>query len=175
MGRAVPCEAIAQRRLDREKTRGLGMSRFIVLFALLAILACSGCDQRFIDAIDSANRADANVVMDGPEALAWLKSNQNESALASNRFLGTENAVKFVRTLYAAGATKVVVPRDTIHDDEETVLGEGGPYADALVVTTPSDPDRRQAVVDLCRKELRREGFDSPEVATAEQIYLWWN
>jgi hypothetical protein len=151
------------------------MLRFVMPLAIVATLAFSGCDQSFVDAIGSDNHVDANVVMDGPEALAWLKSNQNESALASNRFLGTENAVRFVKALYAAGATKVVVPRDTIRDDEETVLGEGGPYADALVVTTPADPDRRQAIVDLCRKELRREGFDSPEAATAEHIYLWWD
>lgn len=151
------------------------MSRHWMFFAA-AVLIFSGCvDQRFLDAIGETRQADEHVVMDGPEALAWLKSNGNEAALASNRFLETENAVKYVEALYAAGAAKVVVPNDTIRDDEETVMGEGGPYADALVVTLPSDPELRKSVVDLCRAELRREGFDSPDVAAAPQIYLWWD
>jgi len=151
------------------------MSRFLFVVVAVAVTFFTGCDQRFIDAIGEANQIDAHVVLDGPEALDWLKANGNESALASNRFLETENAVKYVKALYAAGAVKVVVPKDTIHDDEEMVRGEGGPYADALVVTVPTDAGKRQAVLAMCRAELRREGFDSEEVESAPQIYLWWD
>jgi hypothetical protein len=155
------------------------MSRYSFRAALAMLLAFSGCvDQRILDAIAEAEKAEGQlqVQLDGPEALAWLKGNKNESALASNRFLGTENAVKFVKALYAAGATKVVVPKDAINSEEDTVSFEGGPYADALVVTLPTDDaDAREAVVQMCRVELRREGFDSPEVASSPSIYLWWD
>lgn len=151
------------------------MSRSTLLAAAATLVLSSGCDQRFLDALADGGSGDVQIEMDGPEALAWLTANQNESALASNRFLGTENAVAFVKSLYDAGAVKVVVPKDTIADDPDTVEGEGGPYADALVVTVPSDPARREAVVRICRAELRREGFDSPDVAASEQIYLWWD
>ena len=151
------------------------MSRYSMFLAGVAV-SFSGCvDQRFIDAIGEAETIGTDVVTDGPEALEWLKRNKNESALASNRFLETENAVKYVKALYAAGAVKVIVPKDTIHDDEDMVRGEGGPYADALVVTVPMEAGKRQAVVDMCRAELKREGFHSSEVETAEQIYLWWD
>jgi hypothetical protein len=45
----------------------------------------------------------------GPEALEWLRKNKNISALASNRFGPTEEAVKFVEELYALGAEKVII------------------------------------------------------------------
>jgi hypothetical protein len=151
------------------------MSRYLFIAVAVSVTLFTGCDQRFIDAIGEAKTIDAHVVMDGPEALEWLKVNKNESALASNRFLETPNSVKFVKALYAAGAVKVIVPKDTIRDDADTVSFEGGPYADALVVTIPTEPSKRQAVVDLCRAELKREGFDSEEVETAPQIYLWWD
>lgn len=155
------------------------MLRLSLLAALAIVFAFSGCvDQRVLDAIAEAENAEGQmqVQLDGPEALAWLKGNKNESALASNRFLETENAVKFVKALYAAGATKVVVPKDAINSDEEMVSGDGGPYADALVVTLPTDnAAAREAVVQMCRAELRREGFDSPEVASSPFIYLWWD
>jgi hypothetical protein len=152
------------------------MSRLSIFAAAAALLFVAGClDQRVIDAINETPDFGADVVLDGPEALAWLKSNKNESALASNRFMETENAVKFVEALYAAGAVKVIVPTDAIISDEDIVLDEGGPYADALVVTLPDEPGARRAVLRICRAELRREGFDSSDVAEAEQVYLWWD
>jgi hypothetical protein len=105
----------------------------------------------------------------GPEALQWLKKSENESALASNRFLETENAVKFVKKLYAAGATEVLVPDDAIVAEGETK------YADALVVKLPEDATRRQQVLDLCAPELAREGASVDEIGQETQVYLWWD
>lgn len=105
----------------------------------------------------------------GPEALSWLRANGNESALASNRFLETENAVRFVKQLYAAGATEVLVPDDAIvpEGDQE--------YADALVVKLPDDETERQRVLDVCAPELAREGGSVDEVGQETQVYLWWD
>jgi hypothetical protein len=113
---------------------------------------------------------------DGPEALSWLKDNRNESALASNRFGGTENAVQFVQSLYNAGALRVVVPRANITDDEDTLNWELGPYADAVVVELPKNADRREKVWAICAREIRREGFDPADGADDDgKVFLWWD
>ena len=57
------------------------------------------------------------LIKDGPEALQWLRSNGHEAALASNRFSSTAEAIAFVEQLYAAGASRVFIPADTIRDD----------------------------------------------------------
>jgi hypothetical protein len=111
----------------------------------------------------------------GPEALDWLRDNKNESALASNRFGETRNAVRFVEALYSSGARLVIVPAESINSDDDFVKGEGGPYADALLVSLPTDEDKRRAVIALCQKELKREGFKLEEGMSNEQIYLWWD
>ncbi len=105
----------------------------------------------------------------GPEALSWLRKNHNESALASNRFLETRNAIRFVQQLYGAGAQRVIVPAATIQNDGEET------YADALVVTLPADPAKRQSVWKLCAQELRREGGKPADQANEDQVLLWWD
>ena len=111
----------------------------------------------------------------GPEALSWLKQNKNESALASNRFEETENAIRFVQELYSAGAARVIVPENCIRSDEQTLQWERGPYADALFVTLPADEPQRKAVLAICAREIEREGFDPDQNLQGDLIYLWWD
>lgn len=105
----------------------------------------------------------------GPEALSWLRKNHNESALASNRFPETRDAIRLVQQLYSAGAQRVIVPAATIQNDGDET------YADALVVTLPADPTKRQSVWKLCAQELRREGGKPSEQADEDQVLLWWD
>lgn len=105
----------------------------------------------------------------GPEALGWLRANESESALASNRFMETSQAVQFVKKLYAAGAEKVLVPADSIRSDEVET------YADALVVTLPEDPVRREQVLAICNPEMTAQGGSPDELASENQVYLWWD
>jgi hypothetical protein len=105
----------------------------------------------------------------GPEARKWLRANESESALASNRFGETRDALQFVQQLYNAGAVRVIVPQTAIRkDDVET-------YADALVVTLPSDPAKRERVWKLCAQELRREGEKPGDSTTESHVLLWWD
>lgn len=105
----------------------------------------------------------------GPEAKKWLRQNDSESALASNRFGETRDALQFVQQLYAAGAVRVIVPQASIRkDDIET-------YADSLVVTLPSDPAKRERVWKLCAQELRREGENPGDSASEDHVLLWWD
>jgi len=99
----------------------------------------------------------------GPEALEWIRLNSNESALASNRFGPTLEAISFVEHLYALGAERVIIHQDSIRDDELTLSDEGGPYADALVVVLPSAPERREQISRICADEISGEGFDPSE------------
>jgi hypothetical protein len=55
------------------------------------------------------------------------------------------------------------------------VSGEGGPYADALLVNLPEDEGKRTAVIAICQRELKREGFKLEEAMSNDQIYLWWD
>src|SRR4029077_13073397 len=105
----------------------------------------------YIESVED-NRPLPSEYTQGPEALAWLRKSNNESALASNRFLQTHNAASFVKQLYSAGAERVIVPLTSITDDCVEV------YADALVVTLPADPGKRERVWKLCAAELKREG-----------------
>jgi hypothetical protein len=122
----------------------------------------------FEDSITGEPRLSAEDLR-GPEARSWLKTSENESALASNRFLETPNALRFVEQLYAAGAVKVIVPKSSIRDDGVEV------YADALVVTLPDDPAKRQQVWKLCAAEIKREGFDPGKPDASGHVFLWWD
>jgi hypothetical protein len=105
----------------------------------------------------------------GPEALSWLRKNASESALASNRFGETRNAVKFVQQLYNAGAARVIVPVAAIRSDEVET------YADSLVVSLPSDPAKRDRVWKLCAEEIQRNGDNPGRSPDEDYVLLGWD
>jgi hypothetical protein len=105
----------------------------------------------------------------GPEALNWLRENESESALASNRFGETQNAVEFVERLYKAGAARVIIPLASIQSDDVEA------YADAVVVSLPSDSAKRDRVWQLCAEELRRIGEYPGDSPDEDRVLLWWD
>ncbi len=112
---------------------------------------------------------------EGPEALEWLRTapNGDDNAFASNRFQGTDNAIRFVESLYAAGAERVIINQDNIVDE-----GGGDFYADALVVLFPRDPAARARVVKICKQEADREDGEESSAADWEEgdcAFLWWD
>lgn len=151
----------------------MNLLRTLLAAAVMLLVLVSGCGFP-IEAILAETQGEAAPIT-GPEALGWLRENKNISALASNRFGETQNAVRFVEQLYSSGARLVIVPEDTINTDDDTVKWEGGPYADALLVNLPPDEEKRQAVIEICQRELKREGFKLEEGMSADQIYLWWD
>lgn len=138
--------------------------RILILTALVLSTTLTGCGLQ----LGKPNPKE-KASYDGPEALQWLRQNKNESALASNRFLGTENAVRFVQQLYDAGAAGVIIPNDCIEQEPD------GPYADALAVKLPADAEKRKRVWEICAKEIKREGFSPKEQAGEDEIFLWWD
>lgn len=106
--------------------------------------------------------------LNAPEAKEWLKENRNKYALAGNRFAGTKDAIKFVDKLYELGAVKVVISKDSIYDEKERVKKEGGPYADAIVVTLPNSKFLIQSMVLKKRSLLSEMGLFSPK----QRLYL---
>jgi hypothetical protein len=139
-------------------------TRSLLPCVLILSLSAAGCG------IPTEPRMKEKMNPEGPEARQWLRQNKNESALASNRFLETANAVRFVDQLYAAGAERVLVPEECITPEEPD-----GPYADALVVKLPADPAKRKKVFAMCAKEIKREGFDPDESTDGEWVFLWWD
>jgi hypothetical protein len=94
----------------------------------------------------------------GPEAKGWLEINGQAAALASDRFGSTQEALEFVNALYAAGARRVIIPSDSIRDDE-VERAQGGPYADAVIIEL--DPGKDSAeVLRLYKQEALSEGHD---------------
>lgn len=107
------------------------------------------------------------------EARAWLARNTNPSALASNRFESTEQAQAFVERLYGEGALAVYVTN--VMDEAERIAEEGGPYADAVVVVLPLEPERRAALFRMVSTEIRREGFEPERDSGQAELFLWWD
>ena len=113
-----------------------------------------------------------------PEARQWLSTNNNQySALAGNRFASTAEALAFVGRLYGAGAVKVTIPRDAIYDDERRIREEGGAYADAIVVTLPTEGSAREVLINIARQEALARGmaFDPTTDISRNNILIWWN
>ena len=115
----------------------------------------------------------------GPEARQWLRQNQNASALASNRFGASEEAIKFVEEIYALGAEKVIIPQPCLRDDEQTLQYEEGPYADGLTVFLPKVSSARKALLERCYEEAENEGFGdenfNPDSYNEDFVFLWWD
>lgn len=136
----------------------------ILLLVLWISTGCSGT---------SADAADPRLVtMDRMPALAWLRSNRNESALATNRFGGTSTAIAFVNRLHSAGAIEVYVA-DPLAEPER-IREEGGPYADTLVVALPTDPEQRAELFAIFAAEAASEGFDPSRDIGQSMELLWW-
>lgn len=105
-----------------------------------------------------------------PEARAWLASNYNPSALATNKFQTTARALAFVYDLYAAGAKEVLI--DNIMADIRP--GDGGPYADSLIVRLPDDSRQRWKLIERCLAEAEGEA-DGTCDQRGDSLYLWWD
>ncbi len=109
------------------------------------------------------------------EAVDWLETNFNPSALASERFESTADALDFVRVLYGAGAKKVSVIN--VMDEPWRLLEEGGPYADTLVVALPTDNGRREALMAIYLEEVASRGCNEGDTASGVRkdclVFCW--
>lgn len=111
-----------------------------------------------------------------PEALEWLKNNNNPSALASDRFGDTINAIKFVEKLYELGAVKVSV--DCIWDEPDRIEREGGAYAVSLLVELSNDIEKRERILEVYNKERESNGInEGEEFEECDEHILgfWWD
>jgi hypothetical protein len=104
------------------------------------------------------------------EARAWLRSNSNSSALATNKFDNTARALAFVDGLYAAGATEVLI--DNIF--EEHIAREGGPYADSLIIRFGRDSLAGHRLLKICEHAIGGEA-DGRVDHGVDEIRIWWD
>lgn len=106
------------------------------------------------------------------EAREWLQARRSPSALASNRFGSTENALTFVEQLYDAGASCVIVDHIMTLPHEEGEL-----YADELIVVLPGDA-RRTSIIELVEHEGRPDTVDDQQGTVDHgrgSVRLWWD
>lgn len=105
-----------------------------------------------------------------PEALGWLLQTEGDATLASNRFDSADEAADFVRALYAAGATNVVVATESIREEAPRQW-----YADALRIALPGDPRARAAIFRMLNAEIAREGFALARDEGQAVLFMWWD
>jgi hypothetical protein len=109
----------------------------------------------------------------GSEAREWLRANWSGSALASNRFQDTAQALAFVEQLYGAGAQEVRVDHVMfLHNDR------WAPYADALIVDLPTHDARRSGLFELIEGTGRPDEHDrlGPLRDSGQKsVRLWWD
>lgn len=106
------------------------------------------------------------------EAREWLQARRNRSALATNRFSTTAEALKFVEQLYAEGASCVIVDHIEMLPD-----AQGEAYADELIVVFPDDR-RRKEIFDLIEREGRPDTIDDEQEIVdqgRDSVRLWWD
>lgn len=143
------------------------MARTVLIAWFALALAIAGCS-------DGGMASDASLAaMERHSAKDWLGSNRNPSALATNRFGPTGNAIAFVEALFAAGATNVYVAEPL--DEPERVEAEGGPYADTLIVEFPDSQPERQALLRIIGEEARAQGAEPPQDRGQRLELLWWD
>ena len=104
------------------------------------------------------------------EAAEWLRRNENPSALGTNVLRTTENALRLVEDLYAAGAQRVHVTN--INEHPGTLAREGGPYADTLLIRPPRE-DWRAFIFAMA-------ALDADEVSLLKDksglfFRVWWD
>jgi hypothetical protein len=98
------------------------------------------------------------------EALSWLRNNKSKSALATNRFKTTEEAILAVKALYASGATRVDVV--VTYCEPWRIASEGGHYAAELEVYFPREN------VDRLLKTVKELHPDNWEADPEEDLYV---
>ena len=85
------------------------------------------------------------------EARKWLsKASTDKSARSLGRFKRKQDSIKFVQSLYEAGAVKVIAP-------DIYASKAGDQFADCLVVQLPMDAARRKAVRKVCGQLQKRK------------------
>jgi len=110
------------------------------------------------------------------EALNWLVNNKNPSALASDRFGETINAINFVKKLYDNGAVEVNVIN--ILDEEERIQEEGGPYATTLLVKFPKGNNKREKLLQIYKEEVEKHSLNEGEELDGwnnDILGFWWD
>lgn len=109
----------------------------------------------------------------GAEAREWLQANWNPSALATNRFGNSADALAFVEQLYAAGATAVTIDGLMFLPNHDWT-----PYADTLLVELPADAAMRRQLFELFEHFGRPDEHDDhgPLLDSGQhRVRLWWD
>ena len=96
------------------------------------------------------------------EARQWLRGEKNPRLRSLATFRTAKAALRFVETLYAAGAEKVVVA--------PIYAGKGKKlFADWLLIQLPKNASKRRELQTLCKKLCdRRDGAMLPDPDTGE-------
>jgi hypothetical protein len=138
----------------------------IILLSFGLIVSVGACAKD-----DSMSEQELIDQMEKTPALPWLESNNHPMALAGNRFSSTQEAVSFVKELFARGATEVMIAEPD--ESEERLNGEGGPYSDTLIVYLPETG--RERLIEIFSNESQSQGFSAVTDTGQTAQILWWD
>jgi hypothetical protein len=108
------------------------------------------------------------------EARGWLATNPSTSVspFATGRFDTRQDAQAFVEHLYALGAQRVDVTH--IQAEDWRLKQEGGPYADALIITLPPDAPQRRSLFAVAAQETPANAQGAIEDVGQDELRLAW-
>lgn len=71
----------------------------------------------------------------------------------------------------------MIISSDSIYNDKDRIEKEGGPYADAIVVTMPSSESQKAALFEIFKKEAVSQGmeFNSDTDVKDNKVFIWWD
>lgn len=104
----------------------------------------------------------------GPEAAVWLGEHKGAVLPEGTRYSDARAVEVLVCDLYAAGAERVLIPRDAIYEED------GQSRLDVIAVILPTDSEKRQRVVARCDQEMLSAGCSHEELQSQNTYYLCW-
>jgi len=153
-------------------TSSLPYKRLLILLAAsLTTVAIGACES--VPVHSDPKKIDADLVQHlastkkKAEALSWLlRSDGKLRDIGKDPDYSDQDAVKFVRDLYARGAVTVYavdIASDTKIEETRT-----------LIIKLPDDQDKRRKLFDVEAEVSRGGGFDPVADNGQRYMLLWW-
>lgn len=137
------------------------------LFLASMSISCKGESVGLLSSGESESlRKYRQAIETGPEAAEWVR--RPDTILAGNRFETKAEAIAWVNEAYKAGATHIAI-------DPESIANYGDGSSSALVLSLPEDAGKRAAVLELCRREVARDGMTLGPETRHGFVSMWWD
>jgi hypothetical protein len=106
------------------------------------------------------------------EVRAWLALTDERVPLALNHFNSRSEMDAFVNGLYSLGALQVTACNISYEEEDARKS-----HSDSLMVTLPSEKERRDQIIELCNRHCSEGSSDGTPFKDEGQatLSLWWD